>query len=270
MKKVFSIAISFALIFTLCSTVFAKSSMDGLTSNEIAILKQKGLNDEDIQDYPVEVLKELIALNATLLAKGQKIGYDLVSEGPQNNGGISTNALTTSDITIAGDAWVVTSDWSGYKRIYLTGRYEWKIRPLFEFTDKMSIGYPTSAKFIFRTNNGLINGHTRGFQENICGQSGYGSTMYTYQPSDWQPGAGLAASFNLSPSTPFNTYCLRKGWVSQYVYVNENETGTTNIQIRYGHSVLGLTPAVSVFPAGLAVTPSLNTETIDYALTVTW
>lgn len=60
------------------------------------------------------------------------------------------------------------------------------------------------------------------------------------------------------------------GYMHQYVYT-AGSSGTSNVLIRYGHKTLLGAVGVSVGPSfGLAITPTFNTETLDYILTFSW
>jgi hypothetical protein len=56
------------------------------------------------------------------------------------------------------------------------------------------------------------------------------------------------------------------GGLSQYVYVDEDKTGDTNIQAVYGHSVASITPSFDVTPAGFTIEPGWSIIE-EYAMT---
>lgn len=81
--------------------------------------------------------------------------------------------------------------------------------------------------------------------------------------TDWETGTGVAAKFNYGITGSQN---YMKGAVGQYVYVRNSVSKTVNVKFRYGHQIVAGTPGVSIYPVGLAITPALRTETLDYGI----
>lgn len=98
----------------------------------------------------------------------------------------------------------------------------------------------------------------------INGQFGWACTSTT-TPSNHDIGQGVAAPYNL-----VGTYSNHRGYISQYVYTTATNSGTSNVLFRYGHKTVTGNVGVAVYPAGLAVEPRLNTETLDYVITFSW
>lgn len=172
-------------------------------------------------------------------------------------------SLTKDDITLYGVA-VDLGVANGEKKIYLYGDFYWNINPLFVLTDKMSIGYPVTNLWYLKTSNGDILGHSSQYC-GLNGQLGWACASTKTTPSNYDIGQGVAAPYDL-----IGTYSVHKGYISQYVYTKSTNSGTSNVLFRYGHKTLTGAVGVSVYPAGLAITPSFNTETLDYFITFSW
>lgn len=263
MKKVFMILLAMALVATSMGTsVFAKQSdeltKDDLSKKEISTLVDSvGLTEEEIDELPVDVLKELIELDAVKIAAPGKKYYNLKSETPE----VSTRDLTSSDIALNGLAFTITSDRPGCKKIYLYGSFDWLKEPACLLTDMMSIGYPESSHIFLDMNNG----QPVGFYSRLnYMEYGVNQSAVSYYPADWET-TGVAAEYEIETGM----YQM-DGSIRQYVYVEDSISGTCNVKIRYGHQILFGSPSVSIYPIGLAVTPSINTETLDYGLVLTY
>lgn len=48
---------------------------------------------------------------------------------------------------------------------------------------------------------------------------------------------------------------LHKGYIGQYVYTDERNSGSTNIKFQYGHQTWGGNVEFAIFPAGLSIKP---------------
>jgi hypothetical protein len=239
-------------------------SNEPLTNSEKQILiKRGGFNEVDINRIPPKVLRLFIAENGKKISSGEIQSYKMESETSSNSSeNMGTMALTDSDITLFGAAvHMSTNSSTGEKAIYLYGDFGWKKKPLFELVDKMSIGFPVTNTWYLKTSGGLPTGHSSQYC-GLNGQLGWVCSSKT-QPSNVDIGQGVAAPFDL-----IGTYSSHKGYISQYVYTTGS--GTSNVLFRYGHRTLVGVVAVGVIPAGLAITPSFNTETLDYLITFSW
>ncbi|MGG0754301.1 hypothetical protein [Brevibacillus laterosporus] len=221
-------------------------------------IESLGLTDEELSFFPEEVLEKLIEQNAVKKSSFIK-SFDLESE--ENKEGVSTFSLTDDDITLAGVAFKVDSDRRGYKKFYLHGAFDWNINPFNKWTDKISIGYPVTTKFFLpMSKKGKVQEHENKLLIRGIGEK-WREQDYSTTPSDWEAGAGVAAEIDIVRGN-----YDQKGYIGQYVYVDEDEKGTTNIKIRYGHSKMSGSPGVSIYPVGLAVSPSWDVETLDFGL----
>lgn len=262
MKKVISVILIVGLILTLSTSVFAKSNHNSsdLTDKERAVLlNESGLIEEELALYPVTFLRELIANNAKRLSAPKFVSYDLKSEDGQISG-FGTMALTTDDITLNGGAWELTSDIPNRKKFVLAGNFYWQVKPVWNLTDKMSIGYPVTNEWYLNTSGGQVLGHS----SETCNYIGFWSCVTKTVPSDHDLGVGVAAAFDL-----IGTASGRKGFVQQVVYT-QKATGSSNVLFRYGHKTATGSVGVGIYPAGLAVTPAITTETLDYVTTFSW
>lgn len=275
MRKFAHSLLAIALMLTLLpAAIYAQHPQDkdnipkkeGLTKVEVSkLLYDVGLSNDMLEEYPLEILKELIEVDARLISKGERKKYNLDGEGNNN---IGTYTLEEDELELSGDAYEVGStDWPGHSRILLFARFDWLITPAWMLTDAMSIGYPDNAGFYFKTLNGDITGHYGQF----CEQNSSVSEQIcetTFQPEDYDPGTGIGQHYDL---TSWGTY-ERFGWMRQYVYVDDDDSGTTNVSIVYGHRYPSIgAPSFGIYPYGFGVNPSISTNTTDpYILTVSW
>lgn len=251
---------SVGLILSLYSTAFAEDNNNSITEKEKNILIEKvGLTQEELSLYNVSLLREMISNNAIKLTSGQKIRYNLNSEGAED-GGFSTQALSASDIELWGNAYEVTSDIPNRKKFLLIGTFHWLVEPVWNLTDKMSIGYPVTNEWYLNTSGGQVLGHT----SQMCNYIGYNECVNKTTPSDHDLGVGVAAAFDLK-----GTATDMRGYVQQYVYTQKS-TGSSNVLFRYGHKTLTGNVGVSITNVGLSVEPAFNTETRDYPITFSW
>lgn len=233
-------------------------SQNALSKHEVEILTNDvGLTMDEISEFPNDVLRELIKQDAHKL-KSNRVRTSM--EAP-------LYSLTQGeDIELFGTGFTVTSDKSGYKKIYLYGSFEWLESPLNAFTDKMTIGFPDSSKWFLPMSSGKVAQHESRYAYDQWADGRWSWTTKQYTPSDWEPNAGVAAEFDLIGllSSP-----LHKGYVSQYVYVSNQESNISNVKFEYGHAYTGIDVEVAVFPsAGLAINPGIEVESESYGIEV--
>lgn len=166
-----------------------------------------------------------------------------------------------------GTVYKVTSDRANNDKFYIYANFQWLKSPFYELVDKMTFGFPSSAGFYLPTSNGSVTQHQHRYSQDPQGNGNWVDYAIDYTPSDWEPNAGVAGEFDLRSSTEFT---LHKGYMGQYVYVPTSKNGTINIKIQYGHKLYSGQPSVSVYPAGLSITPTSSVDTASYALTLTY
>lgn len=265
MKKILKSLLVTSLLLCAPTAVFAETSFekDGVISDtERQILLNKvGLSEESIERLPISELELLLEEGAVLIGKGEEQSYDLKSEEPE----IGVMDLTKNDIQLSGYGFAVTTDKPGYKKIKLVAEYNWNIDPLQKWTDSISIGYPVTNKFFLPfTSSGEV-------AQFYSLYSAWNPTYWQWEdhastvPADWDNGAGLGETIDIKAGRDDHM-----GYIRMYAYVKNTETGTSNVKIRYGHAILGASPSFSVYPAGLAVEPKTNVETLDYGFVLSW
>lgn len=112
---VFLLVISFPL--TGLAGVKTESS---LTNQEIEKLKNDvGLTADEIDNMPKEILRQLVIENAKKLAGGSEV-FTVYENADQSDEIQPMSLVQGSDIKIAGKAFSVTSDLSGYKKYIYT------------------------------------------------------------------------------------------------------------------------------------------------------
>ncbi|WML56551.1 hypothetical protein [Neobacillus sp. PS2-9] len=276
MKKLkYSIVLSLIILLSLFSfghLSYAKNIDSGyksekLTKQEKNFLKEvTGHTDEEINQLPLEVAKQLVKDGALI----QDSNSQLVSfEGENNTQGDVTTMSTISPTTmkLAGTVYKVISDRTNDDKFYIYGNFQWLKSPFYTLVDKMTFGFPSSSGLYLPTSSGSITQHQHRYSQDPQGNGNWVDYAIDYSPSDWEPSAGVAGEFDLRASTDFT---LHKGYMGQYVYVPKVNNGTINIKIEYGHKLYSGSPTVSVYPAGLAITPTSSVDTASYALTLTY
>ncbi|WP_338554463.1 hypothetical protein [Paenibacillus sp. KS-LC4] len=270
MKKILVLVLMLGILLTSSFPVAASEMTNTPTDNSsltekelFYIINEMGLTSEEIPFFDKNTLRMLIDNNARKISNTAPKLYSLESEGQNTNDFTARALIKDQDISIFGVALEMTSDVPGSKKIYILGSFQWLVKPLLHFTDKMSVGYPVTNEFYLPTSGGSIRQHNNETC-NLFGQNGWTCTSST-TPSNHDIGAGVAASFDL-----IGTANLTKGSFNQVVYT-QKKSGKSNLLFRYGHRVLLGTVGVSVFPSiGLAVTPGTTTETLDYVTEISW
>lgn len=168
-------------------------------------------------------------------------------------------------LQLGGTVYKVTSDKANQNKYYIYGNFEWLKTPVFHLTDKMTFGFPSSYGFYLPTSGGKIQQHQHRYSQDPQGNGRWYDYPISTTPCDFEPNAGVAGDFNLRPSTSLTKH---KGFMGQYVYVSTAKHGTMNIKIEYGHKTGSGTPTVSVYPAGLGITPATSVDTAYFALTL--
>lgn|GEM_PF-1038781 len=241
-------------------------SDNGLTDKEKSyLINEVGLTEEEIKLFTLEKLREFITYKGKKISTSSVQTYDLASEGTVAANGLISPMSLSDDIALGAIAikYAVT-DVPNTTKIFLQGNYGWGVVPTFKLTDKYSIGFPSTNLWYYRTSSGSI----LNFNSRTCSFTNPDhvwncSTSTT--PSDASPGIGVASSHDLLYNSSDYT-----GFVSLDVYTADTNHGTSNVLFRYGHRTLTGSVTVSAIPAGLAVTPSIATETVDYWCTITW
>lgn len=176
-------------------------------------------------------------------------------------------AIPTSNLSINATVSTVTSDWAGYKKFFISGGFDWKSQPVWALTDKLAIGFPSSLGVQFSTGGGNVTGHSsRYYLLNKTTNVKTYSALKT-APSDWSPGAGVAASYNLLTPGSTQTNMRHGGLIGQFFYIKNTSSGKANVKLEYGHKKVSGTVTVGVYPAGLGISPTTNVDTRSYALT---
>jgi hypothetical protein len=246
-----------------------KEKGDELTKQEMKILAEEvGVTEDEIQYFPVEVLRSLIEQDAKKISTSKPKKFDLQSEGSGNDGSTSGDIGTMDlvrnyDIEMFGTAYSVNSDRVGYKKIYLYGFFDWLVDPVNKLEDAMSIGYPITNKFFVPTSNGYVSQ----FSSRNCNKNNE-QTWYcdsSTLPQSYDLGTGVGEYYDL-----LFWGIDHKGYMDQYVYVDAREYGTSNIKLRYGHKKVSGNVGFNVFSYGFAVEPAWNTEYADYDFTLSW
>ncbi|WHX29805.1 hypothetical protein QNK09_22525 [Brevibacillus agri] len=236
-----------------------------LTKKEInRIVDDIGLTEEELANFPDDVLKELLENNAKKLASNSKTVRE--EEFMDKNTITPQVALDGGILDLNATAFSVNSDMTGYKKFYLYGSYEWSKSPEWELTDGLSIGFPVTSKcFLPMSSRGKVQQHEYRYCYRPDNNTSAKWSCSTYTtPDDWDPGVGVGSKIDLEAMPSNNAH---KGYISQYVYVEKNESGTVNIKFEYGHQTWTLgSVAFAVYPAGFAIEPASVTKVEDFGI----
>lgn len=247
---------------SLTSHAEEKYSHESLSKQEIKqLIKKVGLTEEEINDFPTEVLRELLDNNAKKISY-KKEEHDIIEDSTLEGGTIGTQAIKKgTDLTIGAASFEVTSDRSGLRKFYLYGNFNWLKSPPNRWTDAISIGWPESAELTMPVNSyGDVTQFSAKYMYRDGPYSAWGwQTGKSISRPDYdQPSAGVGFRFNLKDGFG---YYEHKGYAGQYVY-SKKSSGYFNIMIRYGHTSASITPSFTVYPTvGLGVTPTWVVDT---------
>jgi hypothetical protein len=269
LKKIVTMFLVFLLAFSFSGHSFAKQkeSKEILTPEETQYLLDIGHSTEEIADLPVEIAKQLVKEKAKINDTHSEV-VEFYENQASEPGQITTmGSISPSTMKLTGTVYKVTSDRSGNDKFYIYGNFTWLQSPTFTLIDKMTFGFPSSAGLYLPTSGGSVTQHQHRYSQDPYGNGIWRDFAIDYSPSDWEPSAGVAGDFDLQFVTDLTKH---KGYMGQYVYVPTTKNGTINIKIEYGHKRISGSPSVSVYPAGLSITPTSTTDTASYALTLSY
>jgi len=242
---------------------------DSLTPEQTEkLLTDVGLTRTELQQFPQEILEELLNNDAKKLAENSK-EINMSKYLSKNNLATSGEEVDGGWLELNSKAFEVKSDDPDKKKFYFYGKYEWTDSPAFDLTDAVSIGFPDSAEFVLpMSSRGKVREH---------------ETRYCYRPDndssakwkcstdtsahEWDNGMGVGNIMDLE-EMPGNL--AHKGYIGQYVYT-ERKSGYVNIKFEYGHQAIDVgNPEFAVYPAGLSIQPESVDYTFDYGLEFEW
>jgi hypothetical protein len=132
-------------------------------------------------------------------------------------GQISTFAsIAATTLKIGGTVYKVKSDRSKEDKFYIYGNFQWLKTPSFTLVDKMSIGFPSGSGLYLPTSGGKVKQHQHRYSQDQQGNGRWIDYAIKYSPSNWEPSAGVAGSYDIRASTSKTKH---KGYIGQYVYV---------------------------------------------------
>jgi len=269
--KVLILSLGFFVLFGFnISNVSANESPEKLTVDEFNYLKNiAGFTEDEINNLPIEISKELIQNEAILENQFSDIVEFNESKGDSD---ISTYAeLPSSKLKLTGRVIKVNSDWPGYKRYYAFANYEWLTVPTFHLTDGLAMGFPDSMGAVFKTSGGKVQGHLRkGYVYNKSTKARTNVNSST-TPSHFAAGSGIGGNFKLSLVNSLQSNTRNGGDLSQYFYIPNNHSGESNITFQYGHK--RLSGSVSFTPSKSGVGISLTSHvdvSPSYVLTLSY
>ncbi|WP_094245583.1 hypothetical protein [Aeribacillus pallidus] len=171
--------------------------------------------------------------------------------------------IASSTLKLGGTVYKVTSDRSKEDKFYIYGNFQWLKTPSFHLVDKMTIGFPSNSGLYLPTSGGTVKQHQHRYSQDPQGNGRSIDYSIKYSPSNWEPSAGVAGSYDLKPSTSHTKY---KGTlVNMYMFLNQKM-----LKMEYGHQRIAGTPSISVYPAGLSITSTPKTDTKSYAFTLSY
>lgn len=238
----------FTLFIVFSSTASAAESP--LTSKETKILTNSvGLTKEEISESEISFLRSLIAEGAVKKFYSKK-QFNMNKTINSTSGEIVTltEGDLKGDLDIYGQAYKVTSDYSGYHKYRLYGRWIWRTTPTNTYIDRFAIGFPSSSRMFFRTStSGGIQFHTHDYW------TGTYRRDYGVQPDRIDPNAGVGVDIDLIQGQGIN----HAGHINQYVYSPVVIDGI-NVKFSYSHAYTTLKPSFSVTSSGLEASVSTD------------
>lgn len=257
----------FLLVLSISGGAFAQSDTTYLTEEERTYLVEIGHTEAEIESLPLDIAKQLFENRAVIKDEHSEIVefYENVPSKP--NEFVTMGAISSSTMKLAGTVYKVTSDKTNDDKFYIYGNFTWLKTPSYNLVDQMTFGFPSSSGLYLPTSSGNVTQHQHRYSQDKQGNGVWTDYAIDYSPSKWEPSAGVAGDFDLRASTSLTKH---KGYMGQYVYVPKSKSGTINIKIEYGHKRVSGTPTISVYPAGLAITPSSTVDTASYGLTLSY
>lgn len=229
--KFLSFVAVFLFSFSLATTGFAGEnglsvSKERLTVAELDYLvNEVGNTQEESEDLPIEISRRLIEEKAKVIDSGSEIMgiYDSEVNSP---GQISTFAsIAATTLKLGGTVYKVKSDRSKEDKFYIYGNFQWLKTPSYTLVDKMTIGFPSSSGLYLPTSGGKVKQHQHRYSQDQQGNGRWIDYAIKYSPSNWEPSAGVAGSYDLKASTSKTKH---KGYIGQYVYVPTSKNGKIN------------------------------------------
>lgn len=255
-KKTLVCFFMFCLIISLPIASLAESEILSdieLRKIEKILLTEVGLNEETINFIPKELQRKLVNEGAKLLGTNGIVTYQF-PESYNSEFNISSDPLPTLDFL--GQAYSVNSDRPGYKKFLMLGVFHWTSNPAWTLTDGMTIGYPESTRFFLPTSGGQV----QQFEAKHCGVRVNGNGTHctsTNTPEISSAAGGVGTKVALSSARRGEN-----GYIQQYVYVEDSESGTTNVLFQYGHAYYTGKISFSVGSSGFGVSIS-PTSSVD-------
>lgn len=270
-KNLAVILVAFVFSLSFSKIGFAEENdtyEEELSQEEINYLvNEVGNTQEEAEDLPVDVARQLIEEEAVVIASGSEIKEIFETEPFQKRQMVTMSSIASTTLKLGGTVYKVTSDRSKEDKFYIYGNFQWLKTPTSTLVDKMTIGFPSSAGLYLPTSGGKVTQHQHRYSQDQQGNGRWIDYSIKTTPSDWEPNSGVAGSFDLLSSTSLTKH---KGYIGQYVYVPTSKNGKINIKIEYGHKKVSGSPSVSVYPAGLGIVPTTTTDTASYALTLAY
>ncbi|BBU39192.1 MULTISPECIES: hypothetical protein [Aeribacillus] len=134
--------------------------------------------------------------------------------------------IASSTLKLGGTVYKVTSDRSKEDKFYIYGNFQWLKTPSFHLVDKMTIGFPSNSGLYLPTSGGTVKQHQHRYSQDPQGNGRSIDYSIKYSPSNWEPSAGVAGSYDLKPST---SHTKHKGYIGQYVYVPKSKNAKNGI-----------------------------------------
>lgn len=219
---------------------------DQLTEEEQDyILNQGGYTIEQVNDYPLDIMKYLIQNEVEL------VGYEEGLYAFDENGEVLDNpfqpmAISNSQMTLTTYGNKLANDKAGKQKLYMYGSFKWLKHPKITLTDALAIGWPSSEGVWLNVNStGSVQGYSAGYYDTSNGKR-YLRTSKT-SPDYTAANAGVGFNFNLRAGADSSD-----GYVGTHAYSNKLKN-TFNIRVEYGHKTLAVTPSFTVFPGGVGV-----------------
>ncbi|MGZ9816905.1 hypothetical protein ACXM0N_13460 [Peribacillus simplex] len=166
------------------------------------LVNEVGNTQEESEDLPVEVSRRLIEEEAQVINSRSEfmVIYDPEVTKPAQISTFASIASTT--LKPGGTVYKVKSDRSKEDKFYIYGNFHWLKTPSYTLVDKMTIGFPSSSGLYLPTSGGKVKQHQHRYSQDQQGNGRWIDYAIKYSPSNWEPSAGVAGSYDIRAGEP--------------------------------------------------------------------
>lgn len=160
--------------------------------------------------------------------------------------------------------------------------FQWHNQPFFALTDKVTVGFPSSAGVFIpvRNRDNTVQGFSKQYGLHHAVSDEVVMLDESNKPDAFEPGAGLSGSHDLAlagsaPGSPFiidgGNYRHTGKHVQEFRISDYNmkKNGAVNFRVQYAHKRFGGNMSLSVFPSvGLGISEGSRADTKELYLEI--